>query len=1020
MINPISHAQRPMNETSHAQLPAANAQVFRRADGNGVDQTRRLPFTFDGKMLEGHPGDTLASALLANGIHLTGRSFKYHRPRGILSAGPEEPNALMELRDGARREPNSRATVTELFAGLIANSQNRWPSLAMDALGVNGLFSPVFTAGFYYKTFMWPSAFWEKLYEPMIRRAAGLGRAADEADPDVYEKATTFCDVLVVGSGPAGLAAALTAGRSGARVILCEQDALPGGRLRAEHLDIEGRPASQWAEETIQSLSAMPEVRIMTRTCVFGTYDGGTYGALERVSDHISTPDADTPRQRLWRIVAKRCILATGGIERPIVFPNNDRPGIMLAGAVRTYINRFGVAPGKRAIVYTNNDDGLRTATDLFRSGVAIAAIIDSRETPRPLATETARLTSAPLFSAGAIVNTYGRLGVQAALVRNDRGETQRISCDLIAMSGGWNPDVALTSHHGARPSYDATLCAFVPSVLPRGVQVAGLAAGHLTTSAALHAGADAGLTAAVETGFACTLPNLPAVADETYDIEPLWHALPTKGPAKSGKAFVDFQNDVTVKDIRLAALEGYRSVEHLKRYTTLGMATDQGKTANVNALALMAEQTGNSIPQTGTTLFRPPVQPVTLGALAGPHRGKHFKPHRLPPTHNWAVEQEAVFTANGLWQRAQWYPRSGETHWQETVNREVETVRNAVGFCDVTTLGKIDIQGPDAATFLERIYVNAWQKLPVGRARYGLMLREDGFAFDDGTTARLSERHYVMTTTTANAGSVMQHLEFCHQWLWPEMNVQFISVTDEWAQIAIAGPKSRDVLRRIVDTSFDLSNEVFGYMGAAEITICGGQAARLFRLSFSGELAYELAVPARYGDALARLLMRVGEAYGIAPYGTEALGVMRIEKGHPAGPELNGQTTAHDLGMGRMLSTKKDFIGKTMAARAALTDATRPTLVGLRPVSPTTPLVAGAHILPKGKPASAVFDQGWISSSAWSPTVHSWIALGFLARGPSRHGEIVTIHNPLAGTTLDAEIVSPVFVDPEGTRLHA
>ncbi|MBV1837538.1 sarcosine oxidase subunit alpha family protein [Acetobacter estunensis] len=1000
-------------------MNAAFGQAFRVKSGNGIDVSRTLHFSFDGKDYTGYPGDTLASALLANGVRLFGRSFKYHRPRGLLSAGPEEPNALVELRDGARQEPNTRATVAELFDGLIAASQNRWPSLSFDALGMNGMFSSVLGAGFYYKTFMWPASFWEKVYEPIIRKAAGLGRAADEGDPDLYEKATAFCDVLVVGSGPSGLAAALAAGRAGARVILCEQDSLVGGRLRDEHMTLDGKPAWQWAEQARRELEAMPDMRVMTRTCVFGTYDGGTYGAVERVADHVAVPRAGQPRQRMWRIVARECVMAAGAIERPVVFPNNDRPGVMLAGAVRTYINRFGVAPGRRAVIYTCNDDGLRTALDLHRVGVTVAAIVDSRPGGASIAAEVAAKCGARFFPSGAIVDCYGRTGVKAVLVRDAAGKTKSVPCDLVAMSGGWSPNVALTTHQGARPTWHDDLCAFLPSTLPPGMVAAGAAAGVFDTAEGLHDGAVAGQRAAVTCGFEATPSTLPDAEPTSYAIRPLFHALKDLAASKKAKAFVDFQNDVTAKDVGLAAREGFVSVEHLKRYTTLGMATDQGKTSNVNALALLAEITERSIPQTGTTLIRPPTQPVAIGALAGAHRGRHFKPTRLPPTHRWTEEQGAVFTANGLWLRAQWFPRAGEKDWLETVSREVRTVREAVGFCDVTTLGKIDIQGSDAAEFLNRVYVNAWLKLPVGRVRYGLMLREDGFAYDDGTTARLGENHYVMTTTTANAGGVMAHLEFCHQWLWPELDVQFISVTDEWAQLAVAGPKSRDVLAKIVDAPFDLSNEAFPYMAAAELTVCGGVKARLFRLSFSGEMAYELAVPARYGDALARRLMEVGAPFGIAPYGTEALGVLRIEKGHPAGPELNGQTTAHDLGMGRLLSTKKDFIGSRMARRSALTDPQRPTLVGIRPVNPLDTLVAGSHFLPQGAAPTAESDQGWLSSVAWSPCVGSWIGLGFLADGPARQGEIISVHNPLAGTVIAARVVEPVFVDPKGERLH-
>ncbi|MBB2202376.1 sarcosine oxidase subunit alpha family protein [Gluconacetobacter tumulisoli] len=1005
--------------TPSGSRPRQPTQPFRLAEGGLIDRDTLVRFHFDGRDFTGHPGDTLASALLANGVRLVGRSFKYHRPRGILSAGPEEPNALVELRTGPRREPNTRATTIELFDGLEASSQNRFPSLRHDLLSINGLLSPILTAGFYYKTFMWPAAFWEKLYEPIIRRAAGLGRAADEADPDHYEKATAFCDVLVVGAGPAGLAAALTAGRAGARVILCEDDAQPGGRLLAEQLSLDGRPARDWVRDALAELGAMPEVRVMSRTTVFGTYDGGTYGALEHVTDHLAATAPHLPRQVLWRIVARRCVLAAGAIERPVVFPGNDRPGIMLAGAVRTYINRFGVAPGRKAVVFANNDDAMRTVADLAKAGIAVAAVVDSRAAPSATSRDAARDAGARLIAGGQVTRAIGGRALTAVRIRDAAGREDIVPCDLLAMSGGWNPNVHLTTHHGGRPEYIASLCAFVPSVLPPGMGVAGMAAGVAGTAAALADGSRAGAEAATACGFATSPLSMPSVPAEPSGIEPLWHTLSAFGGA-AGKAFVDFQNDVTAKDIGLARQEGFRAVEHLKRYTTLGMATDQGKTANVNALAIMAELTGRTIPETGTTLIRPPVQPIAIGALAGPHRGGHFKPARLTPTHDWATELGATFTAAGLWQRAQWFARPGDAGWQETVNREVTAVRTAVGICDVTTLGKIDIQGPDAAAFLERVYANAWKKLPVGRARYGLMLREDGFVFDDGTTARLGDTQYVMTTTTANAGPVMQHLEFCHQWLWPDYDVRMISVTDQWAQIAVAGPKSRDVLRQIVDTAYDLSNDAFPYMAAAEITICGGQKARLFRLSFSGELAYEIAVPARFGDALVRRLMQSGAPFGITPYGTEALGVLRIEKGHPAGPELNGQTTAHDLGMGRLLSTRKDFVGRAMAQRPALTDPARPTLVGLRPVAPHDVLPAGAHLLPKGSPATAASDQGWVSSAAWSPSVGSWIGLGLLSNGPARHGEIVCAHDPLGGRVVEVEIVPPVFVDPTGERLHA
>ncbi len=997
------------------------SQCRRRPAGGLIDRSRTLRFRFDGRDYLGHPGDTLASALLANGVRLVGRSFKYHRPRGIFSAGSEEPNALVELRQRDRREPNSRATTTELHDGLVATSQNRWPTLAHDLLSVNALLAPLLTAGFYYKTFMWPASFWERVYEPMIRRAAGLGRAAEGADPDSYETSTAYCDVLVIGAGPAGLAAALAAGRGGARVILCEEDCRLGGRLLADRMALDDRPATLWVREVEAALAALPEMRVLRRTSVFGVYDGGTYGALERVSDHLPPAPEGTrggPRQRMWRIVARRCVLAAGAIERPVAFAGNDRPGIMLAGAVRSYVNRFGLAPGRRAVVFANNDDAARTVADLHDAGIAVRAVVDSRAAPPETVRRAAASAGARLFAGGLVTRGIGGRALRAVRVRDAHGRSEILPCDLLAMSGGWNPSVHLATHQGSRPEYDASLRAFVPVGAPPGMSVAGAAAGRFTTEAALADGARLGAAAAAELGFAADVPPLPRTAAESAELGTLWHAVPPGG-ASAGTAFIDFQNDVTVKDVKLAAQEGFRAIEHLKRYTTLGMATDQGKTANVTGLAIMAELTGRSIPATGTTLIRPPVQPVAIGAFAGRRRGRDFQPIRLPPTHRWAEEQNAVFTEAGLWLRAQWYPRPGETGWQQTVDREVRAVRGAVGICDVSTLGKIDIQGPDAADLLERVYSNAWKSLPVGRSRYGLMLREDGFVLDDGTTTRLGPTHYVMTTTTANAGRVMQHLEFCHQCLWPELDVQMISVTDQWAQLAVAGPHSRDVLARIVDPAFDLSKEAFGHMAAACLTVCGGQKARLFRLSFCGELGYEIAVPAGLGDALARRLMAEGEAFGITPYGTEALGVMRIEKGHVAGAELNGQTTATDLGLGRLLSTKKDHVGRAMAARSALTGSSRPALVGVRPLDPRSVLSAGAHLLPQGAAAVAANDQGWLSSTAWSVTTASWIGLGLLENGPSRHGEIMSAHDPLRDRVVTVEITAPVFVDPAGERLH-
>ncbi len=994
--------------------PLADKRQPHRLAGGLIDRAQPLRARFDGKEINGFAGDTLASALLANGIRLVGRSFKYHRPRGIMSAGPEEPNALVELRTGARREPNTRATTTELFEGLEAASQNRWPSLRFDVLSLNSLLAPLLPAGFYYKTFKWPAAFWERVYEPLIRRAAGLGRATGESDPDHYEQAFAFCDVLVIGAGPAGLAAAQTAARSGARVILCEQDFAFGGRLLADGREIGGVAGHIWAESAIEELRDFPNVRLMPRTCVFGVYDSGTYGAVERVSDHLPEPQPYQPRQRLWRIVAKRAVLAGGAIERPIVFAGNDRPGVMMAAAVRSYVERFAVTPGRRVALLTNNDDGWRTAKALAARGIELAAVIDTRsELPAHL---PAACPATRVFTGAQITATHGtRLLHGITVTMRDGAET--IAADTLAMSGGWNPDVSLTCHHGARPVWSEDIAAFVPKNPPPGLAVIGAANGAMLLGACLADGFEAGRAAAQDCGFKTAAASSLAVDGETCAITPMWHV--SGWHMNGGKAFVDFQNDVTAADIALAAREGFRSVEHLKRYTTLGMATDQGKMSNVNGLAIMAVLTGETIPATGTTSYRPPHTPVAIGALAGHHRGSEFRPLRLTPSHQWAQEEDAVFVEAGPWLRAQYFPRPGEASWFETVRREVQTVRSGVGFCDVSTLGKIDVHGPDAGAFLDRLYINTFSTLPVGRARYGVMLREDGLIFDDGTTSRLADDRYFMTTTTANAGRVFQHMQFCHQVLWPELDVQFVSATDEWAQYSVAGPRSRETLQKLVDPPLSIANADFPYMSVAECTVGGGTPARLYRLSFSGELAFEIGVPTRYGDALARALMQSGQPFGIAPYGTEALGVMRIEKGHVAGNEIDGRTTADDLGLGRMMSTKKDFIGRVMSGRPGLRDAERPKLVGLRTRDPAQRLHAGAHVLPMGGAYTAENDQGVVTSVAFSPSLNHWVGLALLARGPQRLGEPVMMVDFMRDAFTEVEVCLPIFVDPKGERLR-
>ena len=983
----------------------------RLANGGLIDRTKTIRFSFDGNPLQGFGGDTLASGLMANGVRLVGRSFKYHRPRGIFSAGPEEPNALVELRSGARREPNTKATTVELFDGLEAASQNRWPSLAFDVHAINQLAGPLLVAGFYYKTFMWPAAFWEKIYEPAIRRAAGLGRLSGEADPDTYEKAYAFCDLLVIGAGPAGLAAALTAGRAGARVILAEDDFVMGGRLNSETHEIDGAPGTIWAKRVEEELKTLPNVRVMRRVSVFGTYDG-EYGAVERVADHVPVPPAFTPRQRLWKIVARETILATGAVERGIVFGGNDTPGIMLASAMRTYVNRFAAAPGRHIAVFTASDDGWRTAFDLAKAGVTMACVVDVRTKVAP---EVVALAGdIRIFLGGRVTDARGGRALKSIAVLDATGNRSTVAVDALAVSGGFNPDIALSTHLGSKPAWSEPKAAFLAAQLPDGMAVAGAAAGHWTLAEALHDGTVLGADAAARAGRRPQGMLRYRTSDEHYAVNAFWHVAESRR-----KAFVDLQNDVTDKDVALAAQEGFRSVEHLKRYTTLGMATDQGKTSSVNGLAIMAELTGRTIVQTGVTRARPPHVPVAIAAFAGLHTGRHFKPTRLTSGHGWAVAEGATFVDAGPWLRAQWFAQAGETDWLQSVTREVCTVRSGSGFCDVSTLGKIALLGPDVGVLLDRIYINTFSTLAVGKVRYGVMLREDGFVMDDGTTARLGPDHWVMSTTTANAGKVMQHLEFCHQVLWPELDVQMVSVTEQWAQYAVAGPRSRELLQRLFGDAADLSNAAFPYLACAEFRL-GQIPARLFRISFSGELAYEIAVPAGYGGALARKLADAGRALGATPYGTEALSVMRIEKGHVAGNELNGQTVAGDLGLGRMMSTKKDFVGRLMAARPALVDPLRPSLVGLKPVQRGDRLRAGAHFMARGVAPAPETDQGYMTSTAFSPTLGHWIGLGLLARGTQRIGELVRAYDPVRSGDVEVEVVSPVFVDPEGVRVRA
>ena len=983
--------------------------MSRLSAGGLIDRQRPLSFTFDGKAYSGFEGDTLASALVANDVRLVGRSFKYHRARGILTAGSEEPNALVTLRTGAHAEPNTRATTVSLFDGLEASSQNRWPSLRYDLLAVNQLASPIFVAGFYYKTFMWPAKFWEKVYEPLIRRAAGLGKLSMLPDPSEYDREHAFCDLLVIGGGAAGLAAALTAGRAGLRVMLADEGARPGGRLLSERQEIDSMSAGQWVAQVLAELASLPNVRVLSRTGVFGVYDD-EYVAVERVSDHLVAPLPGQPRQRLWKIVSRRAILATGAIERPLVFGGNDRPGVMTASAVSTYVNRYAAVPGQRAVVFTASDSGWSTARDLAAAGASVV-LVDHREDEPALAAEL-RTRGVEILS-GAIVTDVHGVPVRKVDVRLADGSRRTLRADLVAMGGGWNPAIGLGSNMGAKPVWSESQQTFLLDETPPGLVPAGAAAGRFSLAQALVDGAAKGTDAVADaTGRAVPPPSFRA-ADEAASTAPLWHV-----PGARTKCFVDFQNDVTASDVQLAAREGFVSIEHMKRYTTLGMATDQGKTSQLNGHALLAAATDRTIGAAGTIMSRAPYQPVAIGVLAGHHREESFRPVRRTASHDWAAEQGATFVDAGQWKRAQWFSRPGEASWLETVNREVTMTRRGVGICDVSTLGKIDVHGPDAALLLDRLYINMFSTLAVGKARYGVMLREDGIVMDDGTTTRFAEDSFFVTTTTVNAARVMQHIDYARQVLWPELDVQATSVTEQWATYAVAGPRSREMLQAAFP-DLDVSNDALPFMGAAKFRWQGFEA-RIYRLSFSGELAYEVSVPATLGDKLVRHLFAAGRSYDAVPYGTEALGVMRIEKGHAAGNELNGQTTAADLGMGRMMSKKKDFIGRAMAARRGLADPSRPALVGLRPVDRTRHLRGGGHLLAPGAAPLPQNDEGFVTSAAWSPTLDHSIALGLLVNGAQRHGERIVIHDPVRGGDIQAEVCNPIFVDPEGVRVRA
>jgi len=991
-----------------------------RIAGKGrLTPAKTARFTFDGKSYTALEGDTVASALIANGIHLVGRSFKYHRPRGILSAGAEEPNALIDVaRDSARKQPNVRATVQEVFDGMIVKSQNRFPSLAFDIGGVNNLMSPFFAAGFYYKTFMWPKAAWKHIYEPMIRRAAGLGVAPTEADPDHYASRYAHCDVLVAGAGVAGLSAALAAAEAGASVIICDEQADVGGALRYDSgVKIDGVDGYTWAQQTAAKLRAMDNVQVLTRTTAFGYYNHNFIALAERVTDHMAKPGRDLPRERLWQVRAKRVILANGSIERHMVFANNDRPGIMLASAARMYLNQYGVAVGAKVGVYTAHDSAYEAAFDLKRAGVAIAAIVDCRPQPGAAVLAEARSLGIEVLTGHAVIDTAGKLRVSSmSVVRNGGGSPRKIAIDALLVSAGWTPSVHLFSQSRGKVKFEPETERFLPGTYAQECLSVGACNGTDDLQQTIEESLAAGELMAQASGKQAS-GKISISAEQAFQwTGGMIGAAEGAGPETSAKAFIDFQHDVCAKDIRLAVREGMHSIEHIKRFTTNGMASDQGKLSNMHGLAIAAEMLGKDIPQVGLTTFRAPYTPVTYGTLIAHSRGELFDPTRKTPLHQWEEAQGAVFEDVGNWKRAWFYPRAGETMHQ-AVARECKTARDVAGVFDASTLGKIEVVGPDAAQFMNLMYTNAWDTLKPGKCRYGIMTREDGFVYDDGVVGRLSEDRFHVTTTTGGAPRVLNHMEDYLQTEFPHLNVWLTSVTEQWAVIAVQGPKAREIIAPLVE-GVDISNEAFPHMSVAECKVMG-VPARLFRVSFTGEAGFEINVPADYGQAVLEAVWANAEPLGACAYGTETMHVLRAEKGYIiVGQDTDGTVTPDDAGLSWAVSKKKtDFVGIRGLKRIDLTKEGRKQLVGLVTKDPKVVLEEGAQVVANPNEPKPMTMLGHVTSSYWSENCGRSIAFALVAGGRARMGE--TLYIPMPDKTIAVEVTDMVFFDKEGGRIN-
>ena len=981
-------------------------------------------FTFNGKSFNGFQGDTLASSLLANDQMMVGRSFKYHRPRGIMASGAEEPNALMNMGHGARFEPNQRSTTTELFDGLKADSQNHWPSLKYDVGVINNYVSRVLPAGFYYKTFMFPRVAWKNVFEPIVRRSAGLGKPTKERDADRYEHFYYFTDILIIGGGIAGLQATLAAASSGAKTLLIEQTANWGGRAPVDGAEIAGKPAQDWIDETLAKLKTMKNVTIRNRIMGAGVYDHGYALGYEQVTDH--QPETDAPRHRLWRIRAKQIITATGAIERSLSFAGNDIPGVMLASAVRDYLLSWGVAVGQRTVIVTNNDDAYRTAIALKEAGLEVPAIIDARASVEGDLPKQARALGIEIYQGRAIAKVKGGrrvTGVAISLQSGDGGARQEIKCDCVAMSGGFSPVVHLWSHCGGKLNWINDQAHFAPDPKrpPTGddglgfVSTAGIASGAMDTPDVLANANKAGKVAAKAAGFTpkrTGAPNARATAEAP--MAPVW-IMPAKATQQlRANMWLDFQNDVKVSDVQLAAQEGYESVEHTKRYTTLGMATDQGKLSNINGLAVLSDALDQPIPQTGTTTFRPPYTPISMGAIAGEARGEIFQPLRRTPMHDWHEKQGAYMEPVGHWRRPYCYPRGAESH-QEAVTREVNNTRQAIGLLDASTLGKLIVKGPDADKFLDMLYTNMMSTLKPGRCRYGLMCSENGFLMDDGVVARIDDETFLCHTTSGGADNIHGWMEEWLQTEWWDWKVYVANVTEQFAQVAVVGLKARMLLEKM--GGMDVSREALTFMGWADGNI-GGFDVRVYRISFSGELSYEISVPASQGRAFWDKLLETGKEFGIMAYGTEALHIMRAEKGFiMIGDETDGTVIPQDLGLQWAISKKKhDFLGKRAQQREHMASPDRWQLVGLQTLDESV-LPDGAYALAKGENANDQRNmQGRVTSTYHSPTLNRGIAMGLVLHGPDRMGEIIEF-GCTDGTTIEAEIVDPVFYDKDGEK---